>query len=81
MAKFALTLEDNADGSVELHSDQDLPFGHPERATHAQLLAMYLIRTVEDGLEVDEVVNTIPTWAPCRLWCWAQDVFRFRRPT
>ena len=33
-----------------------------------------------DGLEVDEVVNTIPTWAPCRLWCWAQDVFRFRRP-
>ena len=32
----------------------------------------------EDGLEVDEVVNTIPAWAPCRLWCWCQDLFRFR---
>ena len=34
-----------------------------------------------DGLEVDELINTVPAWAPFRLWCWAQDVFRFRRPT
>jgi hypothetical protein len=36
----------------------------------------------EDGLEVDEVVNTIPVWAVelglVRVWCWVQDRWNFR---
>jgi hypothetical protein len=46
MALFTLTLEDNVDGTVEVKSDQDLPFSNPERATHAQLLSMYIIKMV-----------------------------------
>ena len=34
-----------------------------------------------DGLEVDELLNVIPAWAPVRWWCLIQDMFRFRRPT
>lgn len=34
-----------------------------------------------DGLQVDEVVNSIPQWYvdmgfPIKLWCFVQDVFR-----
>ena len=46
MARFTFTIEDRPDGQVEIKSDQDLPFGHPEQATHAQLLAMYLVRKI-----------------------------------
>ena len=34
-----------------------------------------------DGLEVAEVVNTIPAWVPAqyvRLWCRMQDIFNFK---
>ena len=48
MARFTFTLEDNADGTTEIKSDQDLPFGHPERATPAQMLAMFLIRIITE---------------------------------
>lgn len=36
-----------------------------------------------DGLEVNEIVNTIPEWLPAALirsWCFLQDCFRFRNP-
>lgn len=33
-----------------------------------------------DGLEVDEVVNTIPEWAPPKLWCFIQDILTFKMP-
>ena len=33
-----------------------------------------------DGFVVDELLNVAPKWAPFKLWCWLQDVFRFRRP-
>ena len=51
MAHFTFTLDDNPDGTVEIKSDQDLPFDHPEQATGAQLLAMYLIRVVTRQLQ------------------------------
>ena len=46
MTHFTFTIKDNADGTTEITSDQDLPFGHPEQATPAQLLAMFLIRII-----------------------------------
>jgi hypothetical protein len=37
-----------------------------------------------DGLEVDELLNTIPVWVVdlrlTRAWCFAQDIFYFRNP-
>lgn len=37
-----------------------------------------------DGIEVNEVVNTIPMWAVetglTTPWCFIQDVFNFRNP-
>lgn len=37
-----------------------------------------------DGLEVHEVINTIPVWAAglgmTRVWCFAQDLFNFKNP-
>lgn len=37
-----------------------------------------------DGLDVAQVVNTIPgwlpSWVPVRWWCAAQDLFNFKRP-
>lgn len=38
-----------------------------------------------DGLEVREVLNSIPTWyvdagLPVRWWCFWQDVFHFKNP-
>lgn len=40
----------------------------------------YLEEWRADGLEVDEIVNTIPTWAPPKLWCFLQDIFNFKNP-
>lgn len=44
----------------------------------------YLAEWREDGLEIDEVYNTIPEWAVnaglLRVWCFVQDVFHFRNP-
>lgn len=51
MAHFTFTLDDNPDGTVEIKSDQDLPFDHPEQATNAQRLAMYLVKVVTRQLE------------------------------
>ena len=38
----------------------------------------------EDGLEIDEIVNTIPIWVAdrgwTRGWCFLQDLFHFRNP-
>ena len=35
-----------------------------------------------DGLDVEEVVNTIPAWVVgaglTRPWCWLQDLLNFR---
>jgi hypothetical protein len=36
-----------------------------------------------DGLEIDEVLNTIPTWVPAsmiRPWCIVQDIVNFKWP-
>lgn len=37
-----------------------------------------------DGLEVDELYNSIPFWAQqaglTLLWCFVQDIFHFRNP-
>jgi hypothetical protein len=36
-----------------------------------------------DGLEVWELVNTVPVWLPASLvrpWCIVQDIFHFRNP-
>lgn len=36
------------------------------------------------GVEIDEIVNTIPVWLPnwipARWWCAAQDAFNFKWP-
>ncbi len=40
----------------------------------------YLAEWREDGLEVDEICNTIPLWLPTgltRVWCIAQDILHF----
>lgn len=38
----------------------------------------------DDGLEIDEIINTIPEWAVdlglLRPWCFFQDLFHFRNP-
>lgn len=37
-----------------------------------------------DGIEIDEVANTVPDWAAscglCPIWFFAQDVWNFRNP-
>lgn len=38
-----------------------------------------------DGLDVSEILNSIPEWAvnagiPVRLWFFVQDVFHFKNP-
>ena len=43
----------------------------------------YLDEWREDGLEINEVCNTIPLWVPAwavRPWCFMQDVFNFKWP-
>ena len=44
----------------------------------------YLKEWREDGLEINELCNTIPVWVVrvglARQWCFVQDVFRFRNP-
>lgn len=43
----------------------------------------YLQEWRDDGLEVDELYNTIPEWLPgwaIRPWCFIQDCFCFRNP-
>ena len=42
----------------------------------------YLEEWREDGLEIDEVVNTVPEWAVncglTEIWIFVQDVFNFK---
>lgn len=42
----------------------------------------YLDEWREDGLKIDEVVNTIPVWAVklglTRIWFLIQDIFNFK---
>lgn len=46
----------------------------------------YLDEWRADGLEVFELVNTIPAWVAdqglwaIKLWCFLQDVFNFKNP-
>jgi len=44
----------------------------------------YLDEWRADGLDVVEIVNSIPTWLPAwvpvRWWCFAQDIFNFKWP-
>lgn len=44
----------------------------------------YLPEWRADGLEIDEVCNTIPLWVAdlglVRSWCFLQDLFNFRNP-
>lgn len=44
----------------------------------------YLNDWREDGLNINEVVNTIPEWAVnirlTRIWIFIQDIFNFRNP-
>ncbi len=44
----------------------------------------YLDEWRADGLDIVEVVNTVPMWVVdlglTRAWCFAQDVFSFRNP-
>ena len=44
----------------------------------------HLERWWADGIEIDEVVNTIPQWAVnvglMRPWIFVQDLFNFRNP-
>lgn len=44
----------------------------------------YIEEWVSDGLEIDEIVNTIPVWLPnwipVRWWCALQDAFNFKWP-
>ena len=39
---------------------------------------------LDDGLVVDEIVNTIPVWVVdlglTRAWCFLQDIFNFKNP-
>lgn len=38
----------------------------------------------DDGIEIDEIVNTIPAWITdlglVRAWCFLQDLFHFKNP-
>ena len=40
----------------------------------------YLDEWREDGLEIDEVLNSVPAWAVdmglLNVWCFVQDIFR-----
>ena len=41
----------------------------------------YIDEWREDGLEIDEIVNTCPTWVPwwgIRVWFFFQDLFNFK---
>jgi len=44
----------------------------------------YLQEWRDAGLQIDEVVNTIPEWVVdmglLRPWCFMQDVFNFKNP-
>lgn len=37
-----------------------------------------------DGLDVEEVLNTVPVWVVqwglVRVWCWVQDLLNFKAP-
>jgi len=42
----------------------------------------YLNEWREDGLKIDEIVNTIPEWVVdlglTKVWCFFQDIFNFK---
>jgi hypothetical protein len=44
----------------------------------------YLEDWREDGLEVNQIVNTVPLWVAdlklVRHWCFLQDIFNFKWP-
>lgn len=44
----------------------------------------YLPEWRADGLEIDEVCNTIPLWVVnlglTNVWCFLQDIFNFKNP-
>jgi hypothetical protein len=46
--------------------------------------AQYLEEWRADGLEIDEISNTVPAWIAglglTRAWCFIQDVFQFKNP-
>ena len=37
-----------------------------------------IARMRDDGLDVLTLENSIPTWAPPRLWCFLQDIWNLR---
>lgn len=48
---------------------------------HVWLGPEFLDEYREDGIELDEVINTVPAWLPAVLvkpWVAAQDIFNFR---
>jgi hypothetical protein len=47
VAKLSFTIEDQPDGKVQLHLEQDLPFDKPETGTPAEKLAMFVFRFIE----------------------------------
>jgi hypothetical protein len=50
--------------------------------THAD--SKYVNDWLEDDLQIEEVVNSIPIWAHdlglTRIWFFIQDIFNFRNP-
>lgn len=45
----------------------------------------YLAEWRADGLDITEIVNSVPAWyvdagLPVRWWCFWQDVFHFKNP-
>lgn len=51
---------------------------------HTYIDPRYVEEWRADGIEIDEIVNTIPEWVVdiglTRAWCFVQDVFHFRNP-
>jgi hypothetical protein len=50
---------------------------------HVELDPKYLQDWRDDGLEIQEIRNTVPHWLPSWLmgaWCFVQDVFHMRNP-
>jgi hypothetical protein len=55
-----------------------------EWSFHVDVDPRYVPEWRADGLEIDEIVNTIPEWIVdlhlTRVWCFCQDIFNFRNP-
>lgn len=51
---------------------------------HAYLDPQYLDEWREDGLEIDEIQNTVPAWTVdlglSGVWCFLQDCFHLKNP-